>query len=63
MDCCFSTRKGRAVLVSPSVEMFLGGRPGELRGLHVSEIFPADHPIRSALQFDGDEIEPPKARK
>jgi PAS domain S-box-containing protein len=49
--------KGRAVLVSPSVEMFLGGRPGELRGLHVSEIFPANHPIRGALQFAGDEIE------
>lgn len=49
--------KGRAVLVSPSVEMFLGGRPGELRGLHFSEIFPANHPIRGVLKFSGDEIE------
>ena len=30
----------RAVLVSPSVEKFLGGRADELRGKRVSEIFP-----------------------
>jgi PAS domain S-box-containing protein len=55
--------KGRAVLVSPSVEMFLGGRPGELRGLHFSEIFPPDHPIRGALRFAGDEIEPAEGKE
>jgi PAS domain S-box-containing protein len=49
--------KGRAVLVSPSVEMFLGGRPEELRGRHFSEIFPASHPIRKALRISGDEID------
>jgi PAS domain S-box-containing protein len=49
---------GRAVLVSPSVEKFLGGRPAELRGRRVSEIFPSGHPIRSVLQINGDEIEP-----
>jgi PAS domain S-box-containing protein len=55
--------KGRAVLVSPSVEMFLGGRPGELRGQHFSEIFPANHPIRAALRFAGDEIEPAEGKE
>jgi PAS domain S-box-containing protein len=49
--------KGRAVLVSPSVEMFLGGRPEELRGRHFSEIFPPNHPIRMALRISGDEID------
>ena len=49
---------GRAVLVSPSVENFLGGRPDELRGCRASEIFPAGHPIRKALGIEGDEIVP-----
>src|SRR6202795_1537184 len=49
---------GRAVLVSPSVERFIGGRPSELRGRRVSEIFPANHPMREALRIEGDEIEP-----
>ncbi len=48
---------GRAVLVSPSVEIFLGGRPEELRGRHVSEIFPANHPIRGVLRIAGEEIQ------
>jgi PAS domain S-box-containing protein len=49
---------GRAVLVSPSVEKFIGGRASELRGRRASEIFPANHPMRSALRLEGDEIEP-----
>ncbi len=32
--------QGRAVLVSPSVQKFLGGRRDEIQGLRVSEIFP-----------------------
>jgi PAS domain S-box-containing protein len=48
---------GRAVLVSPSVERFIGGRPNELRGRRASEIFPANHPMREALRMEGDEIE------
>jgi PAS domain S-box-containing protein len=47
---------GRAVLVSPSVEKFIGGRPSELRGQRASEIFPTNHPMREALQIVGDEI-------
>jgi PAS domain S-box-containing protein len=49
--------EGRAVLVSPSVEKFLGGRSDELRGRHVSEVFPPRHPIRMALRIEGDSIE------
>jgi PAS domain S-box-containing protein len=49
---------GRAVLVSPSVEKFLGGKASELRGRRASEIFPANHPMRSALRLEGEEIEP-----
>jgi signal transduction histidine kinase/HAMP domain-containing protein/type II secretory pathway pseudopilin PulG len=48
---------GRAVLVSPLVEKFLGGQPGELRGRRASEIFPAKHPLRAILKIDGDQIE------
>jgi PAS domain S-box-containing protein len=50
--------QGRAVLVSPAVENFLGGRAEELRGRPVSEIFPPGHPIHAALRIDGEEIEP-----
>jgi PAS domain S-box-containing protein len=50
--------EGRAVLVSPSVEKFLGGRAAELRGRRVSEIFPAGHAIRNVLRIKEDEIEP-----
>jgi PAS domain S-box-containing protein len=50
--------EGRAVLVSPSVEKFLGGRASELRGRRVSEIFPLGHSIRNVLHINDDEIEP-----
>lgn len=49
---------GRAVLVSPSVEKFLGGRPEELSGKRVSEIFPPGHPFRESLSIVGEEITP-----
>ena len=55
--------EGRAVLVSPSVEKFLGGRSDELRGQRVSEIFPARHPFRKVVQIDGEEIEPVEGQK
>jgi PAS domain S-box-containing protein len=48
---------GRTVLVSPSVEKFLGGHAGEMSGTRVSEIFLADHPLRRAVRINGDEIE------
>ncbi|MGH9713947.1 MAG: sensor histidine kinase [Candidatus Acidiferrales bacterium] len=49
---------GRAVLVSPSVEKFLGGKAAELRGRRASEIFPPNHPVRGALRLEGEEIGP-----
>jgi PAS domain S-box-containing protein len=50
--------EGRAVLVSPAVENFLGGRAEDLRGRPVSEIFPPGHPIHEALHITGEEMEP-----
>jgi PAS domain S-box-containing protein len=55
--------QGRAVLVSPSTERFLGGRAEELRGRRVAEIFPATHPLRGVLQIDGDQIEPAEGKE
>ena len=49
--------EGRAVLVSPSIEKFLGARPDELRGRRVSEIFPPRHPLRALLRVENDQIE------
>ncbi|MGA7920595.1 MAG: ATP-binding protein [Candidatus Acidiferrales bacterium] len=48
--------KGYTVLVSPSVEKFLGVPPEELRGRRASEIFPVGHPMHKALDIHGDEI-------
>ena len=48
--------KGRAMLVSPSVEKFLGEPPADLRGRRVSEIFPQGHPISDALGIQGDDV-------
>jgi PAS domain S-box-containing protein len=55
--------QGRAVLVSPAVVNFLGGRAEELRGRPVSEIFPPGHPIHAALRIDGEEIEPVEGKE
>ena len=55
--------QGRAVLVSPSVEKFLGGRSEELRGRRIGEIFPAGHPIRAAFRIEGNEIEAVEGRE
>src|SRR5277367_5276134 len=55
--------QGRAVLVSPSTERFLGGRSDELRGRSVAEIFPARHPLRGILKIEGDQIEPAEGKE
>jgi PAS domain S-box-containing protein len=55
--------EGRAVLVSPSVEKFLGGKSAELRSRRLAEIFPPRHPLRSVLKIDGDQIEPAESRE
>lgn len=51
------TRDGRAVMVSPAVENFLGLPADQLLGRKASEIFPPDHPLRSALVLIEDEFE------
>jgi PAS domain S-box-containing protein len=51
------TRDGRAGMVSPAVEKFLGLPAANLLGRRASEIFPANHPLREALRMNGDELE------
>jgi PAS domain S-box-containing protein len=51
------TRDGRAVMVSPAVEGFLGEPAAQLLGRRASEIFPAKHPLRHGLKLNGDELE------
>lgn len=55
--------QGRAVLISPSVEKFLGARASDLQGRRVAEIFPARHPLRSVLKIEGDQIEPTEGKE
>ncbi|HVB85357.1 MAG TPA: ATP-binding protein [Candidatus Dormibacteraeota bacterium] len=55
--------EGRAVLISPAAEKFIGGRPEELRGLRASEIFPEGHPLRAALNFEGDQLGPTEGKE
>ena len=55
--------EGRAVLVSPSVEKFLGAKSAELRGRRLAEIFPPRHPLRSVLKIEGDQIEPGESKE
>jgi PAS domain S-box-containing protein len=52
------TRDGRAVMVSPAVENFLGVPADQLLGRRASEIFPPRHPLSTALGLSGDEFEP-----
>jgi PAS domain S-box-containing protein len=52
------TRDGRAVMVSPAVEHFLGSTADQLLGRKARDIFPPAHPLRSALGLVGDEFEP-----
>jgi len=50
------TREARAVMVSPAAEKFLGAPAGQFLGKRVAEIFPAGHPLRQALHFEGDTL-------
>jgi len=54
--------EGRAVLVSPAAEKFIGARPEEVRGLVAPEIFPEGHPLRAALNFEGDQLGPTEGK-
>ena len=55
--------QGRAVLVSPAVEQFLGVPAEEMRGLSVGDIFPPRHPLRSVLHMEEDQIEPAEGKE
>jgi PAS domain S-box-containing protein len=50
------TRDGRAVMVSPAVERFLGIPADQLLGREAGDIFPKNHPLRAALRLDGGSI-------
>ena len=50
------TRDARAVMVSPAAEKFLGAPAGHFLGRRVTDIFPADHPLRQALHLEGEEL-------
>ncbi|MFZ0821480.1 MAG: ATP-binding protein [Candidatus Acidiferrales bacterium] len=50
--------EGRAVLVSPAVEKFLGAPSDQFLGRTAAEIFPPEHPLRRVLQFTGERLEP-----
>ena len=51
------TRDGRAVMISPSVEHFLGVPADQLLGRRAGEIFPPHHPFSDALGLSGNEFE------
>jgi PAS domain S-box-containing protein len=55
--------QGRAVLVSPSVEKFLGMRSEEMRGRFLTEIIPASHPLHEVLRIEGKQIAPIEAQE
>ncbi len=55
--------EGRAVLVSPSVEKFLGVRSNELRGSRLADIFPLHHPFQEALNIEGNQIDPTEGKE
>ncbi len=49
---------GRAVMVSPAVENFLGAPSEELLGRTAADIFPPAHPLHAALGLSGDQLQP-----
>lgn len=52
------TQEGRAVLVSPAVEKFLGAPANQFLGRPAAEIFPPSHPLRTVLHFKDDRLLP-----
>jgi PAS domain S-box-containing protein len=52
------THEGRAVLVSPAVEKFLGAPADQVLGRHGAEIFPPGHPLRRVLRFKAERLLP-----
>jgi PAS domain S-box-containing protein len=52
------THEGRAVLVSPAVQKFLGAPADQVLGRTALEVFPPGHPLRRVLTFSGDRLQP-----
>ena len=50
--------EGRAVLVSPSIEKFLGVLPATILGRRASEVFPKGNLVRDVLHLEGDRMQP-----
>jgi PAS domain S-box-containing protein len=50
--------EGRAVLVSPAVEKFLGISSDKILGRKASEIFPVEHPLRRVLLLNEERLQP-----
>ena len=50
------TRDGRAVMISPAAEKFLGAPAGQFLGRRVSEIFPLGDPLRDVLHIESDQL-------
>jgi PAS domain S-box-containing protein len=48
------TRDGRAVMVSPAAEKFLGVKADQLLGRRAAEIFPPEHALREVLRLEGE---------
>jgi PAS domain S-box-containing protein len=51
------TRDTRAVMVSPAAEKFLGAPASHFLGKRVTDIFPAGHPMFTALHLEGGELQ------
>ncbi len=52
------TSDARAVMVSPAAQKFLGAPSDQFLGRRAPDIFPPGHPLRRALQLDGDGLRP-----
>lgn len=50
------TRDGRAVMISPAAEKFLGAAASEFLGRRAADIFPAGHPLHEVLLLEGGEL-------
>jgi PAS domain S-box-containing protein len=50
------TREGRAVMISPAAEKYLGAPAGQFLGRRVTEIFPPGDPLREVLHIESDEL-------
>jgi len=50
------TRDGRAVMISPAAEKFLGASASQFLGRRATEIFPTGHPLYEGLRLEGGEL-------